>query len=151
MVIHYTGDIHQPLHSTALVDSKYPKGDAGGNFEHIPSESGVSNLHSVWDSVIYNYAGFVDLPMNDKLWSYYGTECDNMVEPYPVPAAKLHPGDFEVWAGESFDASVSTVYPTFKSGQKPDDVYRAAAEPIARSRIMYGGARLAELMVEIFG
>jgi hypothetical protein len=26
------GDIHQPLHAISRVDSKYPKGDAGGNF-----------------------------------------------------------------------------------------------------------------------
>jgi len=37
LIIHYLGDIHQPLHSAELVDSKYPKGDAGGNFEHIPA------------------------------------------------------------------------------------------------------------------
>jgi len=53
LIIHYVGDIHQPLHATALVDSHYPKGDAGGNFEHIPAQDGVTNLHSVWDSVIY--------------------------------------------------------------------------------------------------
>ena len=32
----------------------------------------------------------------------------------------------------------------------PDDEYKKQAEPIARSRLMYGGARLAELMTEIF-
>ncbi len=63
MVIHYSGDIHQPLHTTAEVSSKYPKGDAGGNFEHMPSPliDGVSNLHSVWDSVGYKYTGYASL------------------------------------------------------------------------------------------
>ena len=32
LLIHYIGDIHQPLHAISRVDSKYPKGDAGGNF-----------------------------------------------------------------------------------------------------------------------
>ena len=32
LLIHFIGDIHQPLHAISRVDSKYPKGDAGGNF-----------------------------------------------------------------------------------------------------------------------
>ena len=53
LLIHYVGDIHQPLHATSRVDSKYPKGDAGGNFFHVPQKGDVKNLHSVWDSVVY--------------------------------------------------------------------------------------------------
>lgn len=57
LVIHYIGDIHQPLHAVALVDSKYPSGDEGGNAEKIPSYEGVSDLHFVWDSVVYEFTG----------------------------------------------------------------------------------------------
>jgi len=57
MLIHYVGDIHQPEHSTALVNSEFPSGDRGGNSEKIPSKSGVDNLHFVWDSAIYEYTG----------------------------------------------------------------------------------------------
>ena len=53
LLIHYVGDIHQPLHSTSRVDSKYPRGDAGGNLFHVPSKEGAKNLHAVWDSVVY--------------------------------------------------------------------------------------------------
>ena len=60
LIIHYVGDISQPLHSTAEVDSTYPDGDRGGNDEHIPSKDGVSNLHAVWDSVLYSYTGYPD-------------------------------------------------------------------------------------------
>ena len=57
MIVHYVGDVHQPLHSTALVDSEYPSGDRGGTSEKIPSKDGVSSLHFVWDSVVYEYTG----------------------------------------------------------------------------------------------
>jgi hypothetical protein len=30
-VVHLVGDIHQPLHSVALYNLTYPKGDIGGN------------------------------------------------------------------------------------------------------------------------
>jgi hypothetical protein len=56
-MIHYVGDIHQPLHATSRLDPKYPKGDAGGNFFKLPAIGDVKNLHSVWDSVVYLYTG----------------------------------------------------------------------------------------------
>ena len=57
MLIHYVGDVHQPLHAVAEVDSTYPSGDRGGNLETLPSVCGASNLHAMWDSVAYNYCG----------------------------------------------------------------------------------------------
>ena len=45
------GDIHQPLHSVALFNKTYPKGDAGGNFLKIKMLNGtLANFHSFWDS-----------------------------------------------------------------------------------------------------
>jgi len=61
LLIHYCGDIHQPLHATSRVDHEYPKGDFGGNAVPIPEKEGAKNLHSVWDSVIYEFPGYSDL------------------------------------------------------------------------------------------
>lgn len=33
LVIHYIGDMHQPLHTIAEVNTTYPDGDHGGNSE----------------------------------------------------------------------------------------------------------------------
>lgn len=44
---------------------EYPLGDRGGNSEKvIPAREGVENLHSIWDSVIYQYPGYQDMPFN---------------------------------------------------------------------------------------
>ena len=61
LVIHYTGDVHQPLHTVSAVDETYPKGDRGGNDERMPEKEGVNELHALWDSVIYDFAGYPDL------------------------------------------------------------------------------------------
>jgi hypothetical protein len=37
LLMHYVGDIHQPLHATSRVDPKYPSGDRGGNDFPVPS------------------------------------------------------------------------------------------------------------------
>ena len=55
MLIHYVGDMHQPVHDATVVDSNYPSGDNGATSEHIPSKDGVSSLHFVFDSVLYVY------------------------------------------------------------------------------------------------
>ena len=60
-LLHYAGDIHQPLHATSRVNNDYPEGDRGGNSVPLPSVQGAKNLHSVWDSVLYSQAGDFDL------------------------------------------------------------------------------------------
>ena len=67
-IIHYVGDLHQPLHSTSRVNHEFPKGDRGGNSVYLPDHEGAKNLHSVWDSVGYEYTGFANLPFSDSDW-----------------------------------------------------------------------------------
>ena len=48
-LFHLVGDMHQPMHSTALFCERFPAGDRGGN--SIPlRQSG--NLHSLWDNLL---------------------------------------------------------------------------------------------------
>lgn len=60
-LIHYVGDVHQPLHATTRVDHNYTRGDFGGNLVYLPAKSGAGNLHAVWDSVIYEFTGYAKL------------------------------------------------------------------------------------------
>jgi hypothetical protein len=49
-LMHLVGDIHQPLHSTALFSQdRFPTGDRGGN--DIPLTQG-RNLHALWDNLL---------------------------------------------------------------------------------------------------
>ena len=44
----------------------------GGNLQPVfPSVNGVDNLHSIWDSVIYEYPGYPVLPLDDASWEQY--------------------------------------------------------------------------------
>ena len=49
------GDIHQPLHTCSYFSEDYPKGNKGGNLHKLTRKQGVSNLHALWDSVIYRH------------------------------------------------------------------------------------------------
>lgn len=61
LLLHYAGDIHQPLHGTARVDHAYPDGDRGGNSFPITPVDGAKNLHAAWDSVLFSQAGDYNL------------------------------------------------------------------------------------------
>ena len=67
-VVHLAGDIHQPLHSIALFNSTYPKGDLGGNLEKVVITNGsTSNFHAFWDAGAYmvqNDSWFISRPMD---------------------------------------------------------------------------------------
>lgn len=56
LLIHYIGDISQPLHTATRLSDTHPGGDLGGNLFNITSPKGyksVDNLHSLWDTSLY--------------------------------------------------------------------------------------------------
>lgn len=67
-VVHLVGDIHQPLHSVALFNQTYPKGDLGGNSHKVILTNGsTSNFHSYWDAggyILQNDSWYIVRPMN---------------------------------------------------------------------------------------
>lgn len=58
LLIHYVGDIHQPLHATTKFDATYPSGDRGGNSFKVLEKDGIKELHGVWDSILYEHSGY---------------------------------------------------------------------------------------------
>lgn len=110
-LIHYTGDVHQPLHATARVDQNYRRGDFGGNAVALPSKSGAKNLHSVWDSVIYEFTGHTTLPFTDDAWKTITDQANDLMKEFPIEDKDAMILDSREWAHESFLISQNVVYP----------------------------------------
>jgi len=72
LLIHYVGDIHQPLHASTRLTDKYPEGDRGGNKFKIKTIHGAYNLHSLWDSVVVEEYKDAKLPFTTSTWSSIG-------------------------------------------------------------------------------
>jgi hypothetical protein len=51
-LMHLVGDLHQPLHSSAMFSARTPKGDQGGNLVAVRRGNSVLKLHSYWDDVL---------------------------------------------------------------------------------------------------
>lgn len=104
-LIHYVGDVHQPLHATTRVNHEYERGDFGGNLVYLPDKEGAKNLHAVWDSVIYEFTGRAKLPFNDNDWSDLSSKAQTLMGKYEISDADAMNLDVKQWAHEAFEIS----------------------------------------------
>lgn len=151
-VIHLVGDIHQPLHSSALFSQdQFPKGDHGGNSILLSGKP----LHSYWDSLLGNGTAMTTL---QKL----NTGLKNSMNVGDVGKEAVKSMDFGKWIDESADLAADHAYTT-KIRKAVQDVevpeedgkidvgaqsqeYRDDATSIAEKRIVEAGFRLAKVI-----
>ena len=146
LMIHYVGDIHQPLHATSRVNKEYPQGDRGGNSFPLPKKDGANELHAVWDSVSYEWTGYPKLPFSDADWNQYGEWAARLVSEYPVSDDVAQNMDVVSWADESFKISEDFVYAGIKEGEALPDEYVSKCRTTAERQITIGGHRLANFL-----
>ena len=122
-VVHFVGDIHQPLHA----DYRH---DAGGNEYQVRWRGRGTNLHRVWDSLMLDSTHLSMVQYTDKL----------LGERAPIATG----GSPDEWADEScrIDRDAG-VYPRSRF---IDHTYFERELPIAEQRLRQAGARLAELL-----
>jgi hypothetical protein len=144
-IMHFVGDVHQPLHAADHQDS-------GGNkvaVEAVPSTS-QSNLHSYWDTRLVQ-----------KLGSSVPLAAANVRKLItPANVAKWSSGTVEDWANESSAQARDTAYnfsgeKTFVddhggTGELLDAPYEARALPVAKEALAKAAVRLAKLLNDAF-
>ena len=124
-VVHFAGDIHQPMHAGN-------RDDRGGNRVQINIDGEGTNLHAVWDYHLLQSAGL-------KMKKYRAQLAPQ------VAAADIAPMDFTAWAESSCGLLDSAaVYPP-RAGRLPDG-YLERQRPVAESRVVLAAARLAALL-----
>lgn len=156
-IIHFVGDIHQPLHCATRVDSTHPEGDRGGNQVSIkvPGANGKlksTNLHSYWDDGIGSFpptgANYKPPPLRLIPIAAAKATAGN-----PATAAGIHlddPFNFAAWADESTTLAKDVAYKGIRNGSRPNTVYRTRSLKAVRQRVAWGGYRLAALLNAIW-
>jgi hypothetical protein len=151
-IIHFVGDIHQPLHCATRVTSANPQGDRGGNLVSISVAGKKTNLHSYWDGGIGSFPktgpNFAPPPL-----SQIGPAATRAMAGNPAtdPKVKLNdPFNYSGWADESFALAKSQAYKGMQNGVTPGAAYNAASLKVARKRVAWGGYRLAALLNSIW-
>jgi hypothetical protein len=159
LIIHFVGDIHQPLHCTDRVSSALPDGDHGGNLVTIKIADAQGNLrsinlHSYWDG------GLESFPKGGPPPQWLPPPLSQIppaaalarnANPPSDPALRLHdPFNFPAWASESFALAKNVVYPGITNGAEPSAAYKAKGRKVVRQRVAWGGYRLAALLNSIW-
>lgn len=161
-LFHLVGDIHQPVHSSALfTPKKFKRGDLGGNAIAV----GNQNLHRIWDgagggSTQISKLKALAKEVTGENKNYSNTRLKQLQN------ESLNNLDFEAWLEESHELAKSEVYAKtihnnkslgeitidleaaynrkIKISMNPE--YRQNMKQIAERRIVEAGYRLAGLL-----
>jgi hypothetical protein len=152
-IIHFVGDIHQPLHCSTRVTEQFPDGDRGGN-EFVVRLVGTDGkvkkvkLHSYWDGGIDDFpkAGpnFAPPPLES-----IDPAAAHIIAEFPDTDTSWKTGDpfdFDGWAKESSDLAQSVAYNGIAPNGRPTRLYKQKALKTVHKRVAWGGYRLAELL-----
>jgi len=147
-VIHFAGDIHQPLHCACLKADPYqpPDYDKGGNLlAWGNSEKNPPSLHKLWDDSVAARPADVAKQVAALLSKYPRSHFDN----------DLTVQDLKDWALDSF-ATAGKAYDRFLAETKYDDSterytppsaeYKRWAIEVAQERAALAAYRLADLL-----
>lgn len=127
-LVHFVGDVHQPLHST-------PRDDKGGGDFQVNYKGQGSNLHKVWDRLILERKKSTPADYANALAS----------QPALADDATRHSNRPAVdWALESCRIVLDgNLYP---SKHVMDDAYLDRNLPLAEQRLRMAGDRLADMI-----
>jgi hypothetical protein len=142
-VVHFVGDIHQPLHDTTAINPDTGSDDQGGNlilvtFMDKDGKPQSTNLHHVWDT---------DLIMR-KVYDW--GEYVRLLETEWLPGkdvAALQAGDPVDWAQDAHKAAQTVAY-NFRPDHVIDEEYYKNAIPIVDRQLALAGLRLARVLNE---
>jgi hypothetical protein len=129
-VVHFIGDLHQPLHSSNDADK-------GGNEVTISFSGERMNLHRLWDSGLLNR-----MPSEDDLFAKFWSDLT------PEKRAVWATGTVESWAEETHHAAAEITYGKLPKVRKTeaaqlDASYERAADALIEQQIAKAGVRLA--------
>ncbi|OGT49040.1 MAG: hypothetical protein A3E82_01320 [Gammaproteobacteria bacterium RIFCSPHIGHO2_12_FULL_38_11] len=148
-LIHFVGDIHQPLHCITLYSKVFPEGDKGGN--RFPVKTAISdNLHWYWDEGL---GLFYSTPHHYQ-FHYYQIEtiAKQWMADYPPSffGARLSVMAPIAWAHESHQLAVTSAY-QIQPNTTPSQTYIQQGQMIVREQVVLAGDRLAVVLNRVFG
>lgn len=144
-LVHFVGDIHQPLHCATLYNTQFPNGDRGGNLYPIDSPYSKT-LHSYWDLGLGMFARDQQKPYAFHYWQIEAMATTWMKEyPRSFYGAKLNEKSPMQWAQESHALAIQYAY-TLPENTVPSQQYVSQGQAIVKQQIVLAGYRLADIL-----
>ena len=148
-LIHFAGDITQPLHCATLVDHQFPQGDEGGNLYTIHSPI-ADNLHQFWD----RGAGLLMSVQHHYQFHYWQIQrlAREWMQDYPAAffGSRMQTTSVETWAQQSHHIAATFAYTVPLNGT-PSSTYIQQAQSLVKEQIVLAGDRLAIILNQIYG
>ncbi len=131
LLVHFIGDLHQPLH-VGIAD------DRGGNRFQVQWYDEGTNLHTVWDTKILETYGmsYLELSLNRKDLTAAEKEA-------------IQSGTVKDWMYESRGLCLQ-IYENTEVGENLKYRYMYDYADLVRSQLQKGGLRLAKILNEVF-
>jgi len=153
-MIHFVGDIHQPLHAASMYDDKefpLPDGDMGGNKFKITGAN-QSELHAFWDSGANLWPDDPSRPLQPNGTEFINHWATLLETEYPKSSfsEQLKEVDPFEWADESHRLAVTVAYRGVTPGGNISSSYLARGQDTCGSQVALAGYRLAALLNRIF-
>lgn len=153
-MFHVVGDAHQPLHTSSMFTTEYPRGDKGGNkfMIRVRANNAPISLHQFWDDLIIG---------SDRFQSVRNKATELRLRPDFArdKLNELRDKSFGNWINkESFRLVNDVVYRQgrLKGGTEPANAetlpedYPSSVKPVAERQIVLAGYRLAEVLRSSF-
>lgn len=151
-LVHFVGDVHQPLHCAEYYSKLTPKGDRGGNSYKISyrekNGAELRNLHALWDSglALFPSKGFShDVNEPKDIHTIAGL----LIQDYPQEyfGDKVRALDPKKWEVESHALAKEAHQLPYNS--VPNEAYMSLNTQMAEQRIVLAGYRLANLLNQV--
>lgn len=143
-LIHFVGDIEQPMHCVTLYDRNFPTGDRGGNDYPIRSHI-ADNLHQLWDRGL----GLFVNQHHHYQFHYHKIQkiAQEWMQRYPRALFKkqLLENNPKIWAEESKQIATDFAY-TLPCYAAPSQQYLNTGQTIVQKQIVLAGYRLADIL-----
>ncbi len=132
MLVHFIGDLHQPLHVGKAADR------GGNQFQVLWFDEGT-NLHTVWDT-----------KMIESYNMSYSELAANTTQLSKAQLQIIEQGDVLDWMNESRELCTK-IYADTRTGENLGYQYMYKYLNVARFQMQKGGIRLAVLLNDLFG
>jgi len=147
-LIHFVGDIQQPLHDSEAFFASKPNGDAGGNGFYLTGT--WSNLHYLWDAGGGFLSDYLPRPLSAASQTTLFSKVAAIEALYPYNQnIGIIPNPMD-WASEGKHLAETVAYVGITLNTTPTSSYTNTVQIATAQRMALGGHRLADLLNTLY-
>jgi hypothetical protein len=143
-LLHFVGDIHQPLHCINYYSKDFPNGDLGGNRFKIYYDHHLINLHVFWD---HSLELFRDYSEKDKI-AHFSKIITQRYSKANLQT-KVNNLNLNAWVTDCHNLAINNIY-TLRRGASASAEYIFQNRELAMHQLALAGYRLGAVLNKMY-